>query len=315
VPSSNALAQNRDRDRDDNGGPAFCRSGAGHPVFGWEWCRERGWDRVNGRGVQRNDDRRYYENRDDQYRNGRVYRDDRVYRNGRVNDVAFDNGYSDGYEKGLDDGRDRHSFDPTGEKWYRSGDRPLRVAYGSKAHTRTCIARAFATGTRRDTGWRLDTIIAEPNDDPLAVLRDSLYELSTCDARPTPNSQRRVALGSWGREIANHEYSSAALSQLESLDLPGGRLRQARHKLDPSRSLVVGQPARTKSCSVRRQLRAGGDPVTQHDVCRRLDEPIVIAATITPHSSTAGWSMSAFSTSTGLTHMPPTLSMSSQRPA
>jgi hypothetical protein len=30
------------------GGPAFCRSGAGHPVFGREWCRERGWDATYG---------------------------------------------------------------------------------------------------------------------------------------------------------------------------------------------------------------------------------------------------------------------------
>ena len=28
-------------------GPAFCRSGAGHPVHGWEWCREKGWDRAD----------------------------------------------------------------------------------------------------------------------------------------------------------------------------------------------------------------------------------------------------------------------------
>lgn len=28
-------------------GPAFCRSGEGHPVHGWEWCREKGWDRVD----------------------------------------------------------------------------------------------------------------------------------------------------------------------------------------------------------------------------------------------------------------------------
>lgn len=26
-------------------GPAFCRSGAGHPVHGIEWCRDRGYDR------------------------------------------------------------------------------------------------------------------------------------------------------------------------------------------------------------------------------------------------------------------------------
>jgi hypothetical protein len=152
VPSSNALAQNRDRDRDDNGGPAFCRSGAGHPTFGWEWCRERGWDRVNGRGVLRGDDRRFYENRDDQYRNGRVYRDDRVYRNGRVNDVAFQNGYNDGYEKGLDDGRDRRSFDPTRQKWYRNGDRHYESRYGSKAQYENVYRQGFRNGY--DAGYR-----------------------------------------------------------------------------------------------------------------------------------------------------------------
>lgn len=34
-------------------GPAFCRSGAGHPVFGTDWCQEKGFgrgDRVNDRG-------------------------------------------------------------------------------------------------------------------------------------------------------------------------------------------------------------------------------------------------------------------------
>lgn len=36
----------RTRSRHERGnGPSFCRSGRGHPVFGWEWCRERGWDR------------------------------------------------------------------------------------------------------------------------------------------------------------------------------------------------------------------------------------------------------------------------------
>lgn len=53
----------RNRDRDDDrdrvysrdgrnergNGPSFCRSGRGHPVFGWEWCRDRGWDRSNSR--------------------------------------------------------------------------------------------------------------------------------------------------------------------------------------------------------------------------------------------------------------------------
>ena len=37
-------------ERNERGnGPSFCRSGRGHPVFGWDWCRERGWDRSNSR--------------------------------------------------------------------------------------------------------------------------------------------------------------------------------------------------------------------------------------------------------------------------
>src|SRR5262245_10816474 len=38
-----ADAQGKSGKAKSGGGPAFCRSGAGHPVFGWEWCRERGW--------------------------------------------------------------------------------------------------------------------------------------------------------------------------------------------------------------------------------------------------------------------------------
>ena len=33
-------------------GPSFCRSGAGHPNFGWQWCRDRGWDRSGTRAVR-----------------------------------------------------------------------------------------------------------------------------------------------------------------------------------------------------------------------------------------------------------------------
>jgi hypothetical protein len=28
-------------------GPAFCRSGEGHPVHGMQWCRDKGWDSAN----------------------------------------------------------------------------------------------------------------------------------------------------------------------------------------------------------------------------------------------------------------------------
>lgn len=78
VGAVEAQAQGRGRANSNNSkaqgnGPAFCRSGAGHPVHGWAWCREKGWDRA---GVSRVD------------RNGRVIdRDGRVIdRDGRVID-------------------------------------------------------------------------------------------------------------------------------------------------------------------------------------------------------------------------------------
>ena len=43
----------RARGNDRNGnGPPFCRNGQGHPVHGWSWCREKGWDRSGSRAVR-----------------------------------------------------------------------------------------------------------------------------------------------------------------------------------------------------------------------------------------------------------------------
>jgi len=118
------------------GGPAFCRSGAGHPVFGWEWCRERGWDgsgtRVaNARTARRDQPRDAYPDR---------------YRNRRLNDAAFDNGYADGYEKGLDDARDGRSADPPRHKWYRSADHNYDSQYGSRAQYANMYRDGFRSG-------------------------------------------------------------------------------------------------------------------------------------------------------------------------
>ncbi len=67
---ADALAKQRGNGRSKNNGngPAFCRSGAGHPVHGWAWCRERGWSR-NGffdrdRGRDRDDRARQRDDRD-----------------------------------------------------------------------------------------------------------------------------------------------------------------------------------------------------------------------------------------------------------
>jgi len=38
-----------ERSRGNGNGPAFCRSGAGHPVFGRQWCRDKGFGIGNDR--------------------------------------------------------------------------------------------------------------------------------------------------------------------------------------------------------------------------------------------------------------------------
>lgn len=117
-----------------HGGPAFCRSGAGHPVFGWEWCRDRGWGNAgttrSNRTVRR-DQGEAYPDRD---------------RNRRINDAAFDNGYADGYEKGLDDARDGRSADPTRHGWYRSANRNYEPQYGSRAQYANIYRDGFRSG-------------------------------------------------------------------------------------------------------------------------------------------------------------------------
>lgn len=115
-------------------GPAFCRSGAGHPVFGWEWCRDRGW---GSSGSVRNE-QSVRRDRGDAYPD----RD----RARRLNDIAFDNGYADGYEKGLDDARDRRSADPTRHGWYRSADRNYDPQYGSRAQYANLYRDGFRSG-------------------------------------------------------------------------------------------------------------------------------------------------------------------------
>jgi len=80
--------------------------------------------------------------RDDRgYRNDRDYRDVR-----RVRDLAFDNGYADGLEKGRDDAQDRRNFDPTRHKWYRSGDRHYESRYGSRSQYENIYRDGFRSG-------------------------------------------------------------------------------------------------------------------------------------------------------------------------
>lgn len=88
----------------------------------------------------------------DVYRGDR--RDDRDYRdrNFRIRDIAENNGYNDGYQKGLEDGHDRRSFDPTRHKWYRNANRNYEGRYGSKGEYENFYRDGFRRGY--DNGYR-----------------------------------------------------------------------------------------------------------------------------------------------------------------
>ena len=62
------------------------------------------------------------------------------------NDLAFQNGFTDGYDEGLKDVRDRDQFNPSDEGRYRSADHGYRNSYGSKEAYRATYRDAFREG-------------------------------------------------------------------------------------------------------------------------------------------------------------------------
>ncbi len=73
-------------------------------------------------------------------------------RYGGYNDIAFQNGVNDGYEKGAEDARKNRSFDPLRHDWYRSGDRHYDNRYGSKDQYKNVYREGFRDGY--DRGFR-----------------------------------------------------------------------------------------------------------------------------------------------------------------
>jgi hypothetical protein len=92
-----------------------------------------------------------------------VARDNRVYRGGAVSggrrangayrEPASARGYSDGYERGLDDVRHRNRYDPVGEKDYRNADDGYYSGYGSKDAYKNNYRAGFRQGY--EDGYRL----------------------------------------------------------------------------------------------------------------------------------------------------------------
>jgi hypothetical protein len=82
--------------------------------------------------------------------------DNRVYRNGQIfggspsngayREPASARGYSDGYERGLDDAKHHNRYDPVGEKDYRDGDEGYNSSYGSKDAYKNNYRTGFRQG-------------------------------------------------------------------------------------------------------------------------------------------------------------------------
>jgi hypothetical protein len=63
-------------------------------------------------------------------------------------DFAFANGYTEGYEAGLDDGNDNRRNAPTAEGRYRDGDRGYKREYGDRETYRLRYREGFVLGYR-----------------------------------------------------------------------------------------------------------------------------------------------------------------------
>jgi hypothetical protein len=68
---------------------------------------------------------------------------------GRYAGPAYQYGFSEGYEKGLEDLRDRDPYEPARHKWYREGDRHYNSRYGSRDAYRNEYRVGFREGYDR----------------------------------------------------------------------------------------------------------------------------------------------------------------------
>jgi hypothetical protein len=68
---------------------------------------------------------------------------------------AFERGYTDGYAKGIADGRDRDGYDPVRHKDYRQADQGYFASYGSRDAYRNNYRAGFRQGY--EEGYRRTT--------------------------------------------------------------------------------------------------------------------------------------------------------------
>ena len=119
--------------RDGYGRDGYGRDGYGQDGYGRDGYDPRGSSSQIPGGVRRNGPG---------YGRGPDYGGDAGY-------GAYQNGASDGYQKGLDDVGDRKYGDVTRHKWYRNGDHDYNNRYGSKDSYRMEYRRGFEEGYTR----------------------------------------------------------------------------------------------------------------------------------------------------------------------
>jgi hypothetical protein len=129
---------------------------------------DRGYNsRYGSRDIYRNEFRRGFSSgyRDGYYnvRGGSSPRTDRIYQGRRdgvydqrnvrgpgrlrgYQEPAFARGYSDGWDKGLEDGRDRDRYDPVRHGDYKDGDNGYERRYGSKDAYKNNYRAGFRQG-------------------------------------------------------------------------------------------------------------------------------------------------------------------------
>ena len=101
------------------------------------------------------------------------------------NDLAFQNGFTDGYDEGLKDIRNRDRFDPSDEGRYRSADHGYKSSYGSRDAYRATYRNAFREGYENgyDDGRRYDSRNGGYYD-PRNPQNDGRYDPRTGQTRP-----------------------------------------------------------------------------------------------------------------------------------
>ena len=71
---------------------------------------------------------------------------------GNYRNIASENGYNDGVQKGAEDARRNRSYDPVRQDWYRAGDRHYESQYGSREQYKDLYREGFRAGY--DRGYR-----------------------------------------------------------------------------------------------------------------------------------------------------------------